>query len=129
MADTDKEDEEYPDQLTIEAVMKEFEQMTSEAEDGEENKAPTTKKSSARKPQAKKTTKSATTGRKRTTKKADAKEDGVSLQFEPGEETTKNNNERILEMHRMGRSDMAIAKDLGMGIGEVKLIIALNEIS
>ncbi|MBR3515698.1 MAG: hypothetical protein IKO10_05235 [Lachnospiraceae bacterium] len=129
VADTDKEDEEYPDQLTIEAVMKEFEQMTSEAEDGEENKAPTTKKSSARKPQAKKTTKSATTGRKRTTKKADAKEDGVSLQFEPGEETTKNNNERILEMHRMGRSDMAIAKDLGMGIGEVKLIIALNEIS
>ena len=128
-ADTDKEDEEYPDQLTIEAVMKEFEQMSSEAEDGEENKAPTTKKSSARKPQAKKTTKSGTTGRKRTTKKADAKEDGVSLQFEPGEETTKNNNERILEMHRMGRSDMAIAKDLGMGIGEVKLIIALNEIS
>ena len=128
-ADTDKEEEEYPDQLTIEAVMKEFEQMSSEAEDGEENKAPTTKKSSARKPQAKKTTKSGTTGRKRTTKKADAKEDGVSLQFEPGEETTKNNNERILEMHRMGRSDMAIAKDLGMGIGEVKLIIALNEIS
>ncbi len=38
-----------------------------------------------------------------------------------------NNNERILEMHRMGRSNMAIAKELGLGIGEVKLVIDLFE--
>ena len=57
------------------------------------------------------------------------RQEEVSLQFSPGEENAKNNNARILEMHRMGRSDMAIAKELGMGIGEVKLIIALNEIS
>ena len=30
-------------------------------------------------------------------------------------------------MHRMGRSNMAIAKDLGLGIGEVKLVIDLFE--
>lgn len=36
-----------------------------------------------------------------------------------------NNNEHILEMHRAGKSNMAIAKELGLGIGEVKLVIDL----
>mgnify|MGYP002715372746 CR=1 FL=1 len=39
----------------------------------------------------------------------------------------KNNNERILELHEAGKSDMAIAKELGLGIGEVKLVIDLFE--
>lgn len=39
----------------------------------------------------------------------------------------RNNNERILELHRDGRSNMAIAKELGLGIGEVKLVIDLFE--
>ena len=38
-----------------------------------------------------------------------------------------NNNERILELHRAGKSNMAIAKELGLGIGEVKLVIDLFE--
>ena len=39
----------------------------------------------------------------------------------------RNNNERILELHNMGKSNMAIAKELGLGIGEVKLVIDLFE--
>lgn len=39
----------------------------------------------------------------------------------------RNNNERILELHNQGKSNMAIAKDLGLGIGEVKLVIDLFE--
>lgn len=39
----------------------------------------------------------------------------------------RNNNERILELHKAGKSNMAIAKELGLGIGEVKLVIDLFE--
>lgn len=39
----------------------------------------------------------------------------------------RNNNERILELHKAGKSNMAIAKALGLGIGEVKLVIDLFE--
>ena len=40
-------------------------------------------------------------------------------------EEGQNNNEKILEMHRQGKSTVAIAKDLGLGVGEVKLVIDL----
>ena len=131
---TAESEDEYADQLTIEAVMKEFDQMTADAEKGEgEQKEEPAKKTASRKTTAKKSAKASGNGsRRRSSKKSEQTgngTDGVSLQFAPGAETGKNNNDRILEMHRMGRSDMAIAKDLGMGIGEVKLIIALNEIS
>lgn len=43
-----------------------------------------------------------------------------------GEET--NNNEKILEMHRQGKSNVAIAKELGLGVGEVNLVIDLFEV-
>ncbi len=36
-----------------------------------------------------------------------------------------NNNEKILGMHRQGKSTVAIAKELGLGVGEVKLVIDL----
>lgn len=39
----------------------------------------------------------------------------------------RNSNERILELHKAGKSNMAIAKELGLGIGEVKLVIDLFE--
>lgn len=42
-------------------------------------------------------------------------------------ESTRNSNERILELHKAGKSNMAIAKELGLGIGEVKLVIDLFE--
>lgn len=39
----------------------------------------------------------------------------------------RNSNERILELHKAGKSNMAIAKEMGLGIGEVKLVIDLFE--
>lgn len=36
-----------------------------------------------------------------------------------------NRNEAILALHRLGNSDVQIAKDLGLGVGEVKLVIEL----
>lgn len=39
----------------------------------------------------------------------------------------RNNNERILDLHNRGKSNMAIAKELGLGIGEVKLVLDLFE--
>ena len=39
----------------------------------------------------------------------------------------RNSNEKILELHKAGKSNMAIARELGLGIGEVKLVIDLFE--
>lgn len=36
-----------------------------------------------------------------------------------------NSNERILQLHKEGVSDVAIAQELGLGVGEVKLVIEL----
>ena len=44
-----------------------------------------------------------------------------------GRNGNRNSNERILELHKKGKSNMAIAKELGLGIGEVKLVIDLFE--
>ena len=38
-----------------------------------------------------------------------------------------NNNDEILRLHREGKSKVAIAKELGLGVGEVKLVIDLFE--
>lgn len=37
------------------------------------------------------------------------------------------NNKRILALHKAGKSNMAIARELGLGIGEVQLVIDLYE--
>lgn len=39
-----------------------------------------------------------------------------------------NNNDRILELHKKGKSNIAIAKELGLGVGEVNLVIDLFEV-
>ena len=39
----------------------------------------------------------------------------------------RNNNDKILELHRLGMSEVAIAKELGLGVGEVMLVIGLFE--
>lgn len=44
-----------------------------------------------------------------------------------GKAVSGNSNEKILELHKAGKSNMAIAKELGLGIGEVKLVIDLFE--
>lgn len=41
------------------------------------------------------------------------------------EETKENNNDRILRLHKEGVSNVDIAKELGLGVGEVKLVINL----
>jgi|APHig6443717817_1056837.scaffolds.fasta_scaffold15570_2 DNA-binding NarL/FixJ family response regulator len=38
-----------------------------------------------------------------------------------------NNNSRILKLHKEGKSNIAIAKELGLGLGEVKLVLDLFE--
>ncbi len=69
-------------------------------------------------------------------KKRSGAEKGAEVQNGPevtvsldrtGSAGKRNNNERILELHRSGKSNMAIAKELGLGIGEVKLVIDLFE--
>ena len=49
----------------------------------------------------------------------------VGLSFASSGDEGRNNNEKILSLHRAGKSNMAIAKELGLGIGEVKLVIDL----
>lgn len=66
---------------------------------------------------------------KRTFKKESEPEEGrgVDIQFTKGMDNNRNSNERILELHKAGKSNMAIAKELGLGLGEVKLVIDLFE--
>lgn len=49
----------------------------------------------------------------------------VTVSLNPAGRGGRNSNERILELHKAGKSNMAIAKELGLGIGEVKLVIDL----
>lgn len=51
----------------------------------------------------------------------------VDIQFAGEKNNGRNSNERILELHKAGKSNMAIAKELGLGLGEVKLVIDLFE--
>ena len=53
-----------------------------------------------------------------------AKEDTVTVDFTAGE-GRKNNNELIKKLHDEGKTNMQIAKELGLGVGEVKLVIEL----
>lgn len=42
-----------------------------------------------------------------------------------GQDSGTNNNEKILALHKQGKSNVAIARELGLGVGEVKLVIDL----
>lgn len=53
--------------------------------------------------------------------------DTQSQQELQGTENYSNKNDKILELHRQGRSDVTIAKQLDLGVGEVKLVIDLFE--
>lgn len=61
---------------------------------------------------------------------SDAASDGAIPKDEEtdGAKEEINNNEKILEMHRQGKSNVAIAKELGLGVGEVNLVIDLFEV-
>lgn len=47
--------------------------------------------------------------------------------YDQGEEEVTNNNSKILEMSKEGQSALEIAKSLGLGVGEVQLVIGLFE--
>lgn len=66
---------------------------------------------------------------RRSTRRERAQENASSMdiQFAQGKDNGRNSNERILELHKAGKSNMAIAKELGLGLGEVKLVIDLFE--
>jgi len=49
----------------------------------------------------------------------------VAIQFSKNTSMGQNSNRRILQLHKEGKSNMVIAKELGLGIGEVKLVIDL----
>ncbi len=51
----------------------------------------------------------------------------LDISFMKGARKGNNNNEKILELHKAGKSNIAIAKELGLGVGEVKLVIDLFE--
>ena len=60
-------------------------------------------------------------------KKAPLEASKVDISFMQENQKNGNNNEKILEMHNAGKSNVAIAKALGLGVGEVKLVIDLFE--
>ena len=67
--------------------------------------------------------------RRRSSRRERAQESAASMdiQFAQEKNNGRNSNERILELHKAGKSNMAIAKELGLGLGEVKLVIDLFE--
>lgn len=48
----------------------------------------------------------------------------IALSLQPITDNS-NKNERVLALHKQGKSNVAIAKELGLGVGEVNLIIDL----
>lgn len=67
------------------------------------------------------TAKTASERTRSTIKKESERDEGKSVELPAGG----NNNEKILEMSRQGKSNVEIAKALGLGIGEVKLVVDL----
>ena len=76
-----------------------------------------------------KTTKAKKTAiRKKTVKSKDVEAPDLNIgALGMKKEGGRNSNERILQLHNAGKSNVAIAKELGLGIGEVKLVIDLFE--
>ena len=66
------------------------------------------------------TAKTAASRMKETVRKESTREENKDINLVTG-----NNNEKILELNSIGKSNVEIAKELGLGIGEVKLVIDL----
>ena len=65
-------------------------------------------------------------GKKKSTAKVPAKKENVAMPTFAGTGQG-NHNEKILALHNSGKSNVAIAKELGLGVGEVKLVIDLYQ--
>lgn len=69
-----------------------------------------------------------TRARRTTSKRAAAKNlQNMDITFDAMGDSGKNKNEKILELHRQGKSNVEVARELGLGMGEVKLVIDLFE--
>ena len=62
---------------------------------------------------------------KKSTRAPKGKPDAAALAARNVKAEKQTKNEEILRLHEEGKSNMAIAKELGLGIGEVKLVIDL----
>ncbi len=51
--------------------------------------------------------------------------DKATVYVSEEEDAGRNSNEKILELYKQGKSNVVIAKELGLGVGEVKLVIDL----
>lgn len=65
--------------------------------------------------------------KKKATPKAAVKKDLAAMPTFAGGAGQGNHNEKILALHNEGKSNIAIAKELGLGVGEVKLVIDLYQ--
>ena len=108
-------------ETVTEGVVTEVE-TKAEASDGED-KAKVKKPATKRKPPVKKTALKNTGSNNAKTIEAIP---NIEIQFD-SDSNMGSNKEKILALHQEGKSNMAIAKSLGLGIGEVKLIIDLFE--
>lgn len=103
--------------------------VADEEEKAKENapkKEKTSKPRTVKKPVTGKTSKIPEIPEEKPVKTESINNDGnVELYFDRDNESKKNNNELIKKMHDEGKSNMAIAKELGLGVGEVKLVIDL----
>lgn len=100
------------------------EEKTDQVVQEEKPQKPESAKKSTRKPRAAKTANKETVNKEAV--RGEVPEVQMALNA-AGETSGRNSNERILELHKAGKSNMAIAKELGLGIGEVKLVIDLFE--
>lgn len=105
---------------------------TTKKQETEEKEEEAQEKMPAKKPAAKRTAKTSSVGEKKEKTAAPgafaAENADVMLMLSGSmEHRAANSNERILELHKAGKSNMAIARELGLGIGEVKLVIDLYE--
>ncbi len=70
-------------------------------------------------------TKKASGSRKKAGVKSSSKKENVSMPTFAGTGANGNHNDKILALHNEGKSNVAIARELGLGVGEVKLVIDL----
>ncbi len=93
------------------------------SEEGKDKAETASENTEIKKAPAKKTTSKKTERTKAQTKKAD--DSPVAVHFENANDGKINSNEAIRKLHEEGLSNMQIARELGLGVGEVKLVIDL----
>lgn len=119
--------EQSPEEDDFTPIVAKRVEVVQQPEKAEEDKPTEVKKT--RKPRTPKSNKevgSEAENHEKSPASAEVPEVAVSLNT-VGKTGGRNSNERILELHKAGKSNMAIARELGLGIGEVKLVIDLFE--